>query len=76
MLHTRREEECYYRGLSFYLGGEAKGPNQRPSAFISRLVCDRVVNSGLKSAAKLLRMKTSLFEIDWSNFIVGKGCLG
>ena len=26
-------------------------------------------------ASKLSRMKTSLFEIDWSNFIVRKGCL-
>ena len=38
---------------------EAKGPNQSPSAFILRLVCGRVLNSGLKVAAKLSRMKTS-----------------
>ena len=56
-------------------GEEAKGPNQRPSAFIPRLVCGRVLNSGLKGCTKLSRMKTSLFEIDWSNFIVRKGCL-
>ena len=43
---------------------EAKGPNQSPSAFsILRLVSGRVLNSGLKVAAKLSRMKTSLFEI-------------
>ena len=65
----RKKNAQYYRGRSFYLGEEAKGPNQRPSAFIPRLVCGRVRNSGLKSAAKLLGMKTSLFEIDWSNFI-------